>query len=440
MIVLSNVKKLYDGSSAGDEALHAGVDVVIDGERIRDVRPHVAAEPAGEDDVVVDCSARIVTPGIIDCHGHVTALGLGSDDMARMAGGAGMLYLEKILYATLVEGGCTTVRDVGGATDMMKRLVDEGVMLGPRLKISICMLSTTGGHADFRGPDRCHATVSKLWAEGPGRPSSIVDGPWECRKRVREIAACGADLIKICTSPGVASPSDHLEHQDFTPEEIAAICAEAEARGLRVAAHAHSKSGIELAIRHGVHDIQHISFMDERLVEMAHAAGCTVTPTSWVVNDLPVAHGLSDFVMEKVKKVAEVHKSAVEHAYSGGLKILAGTDPVLPGMHGRNYMEIAALMDDGLSALSAWYAATGLAADEIGVDDTGVIAAGRRADLLVASDDVIEDPRRFDTGALVEVVKDGHGHRGLAGVPQATFDTTVRHSLGLDDVPEWKDK
>ena len=80
------------------------------------------------------------------------------------------------LYRTLVEGGCTTVRDVGGATFRMKALVDEGVILGPRLKVSICMLSTTGGHADFRGPDRCHGTISKLWREGPGRPSSIVDG------------------------------------------------------------------------------------------------------------------------------------------------------------------------------------------------------------------------------------------------------------------------
>ena len=48
--------------------------------------------------------------------------------------------------------------------------------------------------------------LSRLWPPGPGRPSSIVDGPWACRKRVREIAACGGDLVKICASPGVVSP------------------------------------------------------------------------------------------------------------------------------------------------------------------------------------------------------------------------------------------
>ena len=61
------------------------------------------------------------------------------------------------------------MRDIGGATRWMKMLVEEGVVIGPRLKIAICMLSTTGGHADFKGPDRCHATISRLWPEEPGR-------------------------------------------------------------------------------------------------------------------------------------------------------------------------------------------------------------------------------------------------------------------------------
>jgi imidazolonepropionase-like amidohydrolase len=252
-----------------------------------------------------------------------------------------------------------------------------------------------------------------------------VDGPWEARKRVREIAACGADLNKICTSPGVATPGDRHEHRDFTGEEIAAICDEANARGMRVAAHAHSVSGIELAIDHGVNDIQHISFLDERLAEKAHARDCTVTPTSWVIHDLETAEGLSPFVMEKVKQVAEVHRQAVVNAARAGLRILSGTDPVLPRMHGRNYMELVHLIRDGLTPLQAWHGATGLASSEIGRADTGVLEAGRRADLLVCKGDVIEDPELLDKGALLEVLKDGVGHRGFATVPQRTYRSTV---------------
>lgn len=433
MLILSNVAKLYDGTSAEAGAVHTGVDLHIDGGRIAELRPHDPRLAVGDAHTLIDASAWTVTPGMIDCHGHVTVLGLARDAMTTMLGSDALLYVEKILYTTLVDGGVTSMRDVGGATHRMKQLVNDGILIGPRLKIAICMLSTTGGHADFRGPDRCHGELSRLWPEAPGRPSSLVDGPWECRKRVREIAACGADLIKLCTSPGVASPSDALEHRDFCGEEIEAICDEAGARGLKVAAHAHSMTGIEMAIEHGVHDIQHISFMDERLVERAHERGCTVTPTSWVIQELPDAAGLSPFVMEKVKRVAEVHQRAVQHAAAGGLKILAGTDAVLPGMHGRNWMEIVSLVKDGLSPLAAWYAATGLAASEIGQDDAGTLRAGQRADLLVCSEDVIEKPERFQQGALLEVIQDGLGHRaGIEGVPQRGFGATVSAALSRE--------
>jgi imidazolonepropionase-like amidohydrolase len=434
MLILSNIATLYDGTCAGDEALHAGVDLHVDGGRIHALRPHQPDLAVGDAHVRVDCSGLTVTPGLIDCHGHVTVLGLASAAMDTMLGQSALLYVEKILHTTLVDGGVTTMRDIGGATHLMKRLVDEGTILGPRLKIAICMLSTTGGHADFRGPDRCHGELSRLWPEAPGRPSSIVDGPWECRKRVREIAACGADLIKICSSPGVASPSDALEHRDFSPAEVEAICEEAGARGLRVASHAHSRSGIALAIEHGVHDIQHISFMDEELVERAHEKGCTVTPTSWVMDALQTAEGLSPFVMEKVRRVGEVHRQAVQHAAKGGLAILGGTDPVLPGMHGRNYMELVHLVRDGLSPLAAWYGCTGLAARKVGQPDAGTIAPGQRADLLLCRGDVIGEPGRLDDGGLLEVMQDGLGHRaGVPGVPQRRWRDLIPDALGVPE-------
>jgi len=424
MIILSNIEQLYDGSGASEDAVHRGVDLCIEDGRIKDLRPHDSSVTRDQL-TVIDCSGKTVTPGIIDCHGHVTIWGLSRDDFQRMASPSSLVYVEKILYKTLVEGGVTTVRDVGGATDAIKRLVDQGVIIGPRLKISICMLSSTGGHADFRGPDRCHADLPSLFAPGPGRPSSLVDGVEDCRLRVREIAACGADLIKICTSPGVASPTDHLEHRDLAPDEIEMICKEAEARGLRVAAHAHSASGIELAIRHGVHDIQHMSFMDERLVEMAAAADCTVTPTSWVVEQC-TRSGLDPFVLEKAKRVAEVHHRAVHHAHTGGLRILHGSDPVLPGMHGKNFNELVQLIVDGLSPLEAWHGATGLAAQEIGQTDTGILAAGRWADLLICEGDVIQQPSLLGQGALTEVVKEGVGYRGgIEALPQRRYEDTL---------------
>lgn len=430
MIVLSNIRKLYDGTSGTSQAVHEFVDLWINDGKIEALRPYKPQHKEDPQHRRIDCSHYTVTPGLIDCHGHVTIRGIRLDDLETMNSQAGLLYTEKILYTTLVDGGVTTLRDVGGATHFYKRMVDEGLIIGPRLKIAICMLSTTGGHADFRSPDQCCGELSRLWPPAPGRPSSLVDGPWECRKRVREIAACGADLVKICASPGVASPSDKLEHRDFTSQEIEAICDEAAARGMPVAAHAHSQTGIALAIDHGVQDIQHISFMDESLAERAYRKGCTVTPTSWITQTLTEAKGFSPFIMEKVKQVAEVHSQAVKIAYASGLKLLAGTDSILPGMHGKNYMEVVSLVQDGLPPLAAWYGATGLAGQQIGQEDAGKLIASSRADLLVCEGDVIDHPELMKREALVEVVKDGFGYRGkLSEIPQRSFEHSVHLAL-----------
>jgi len=430
MVILSNIQKLYDGTSDGIEAIYERMDIWIDGGIIKGVQPHNPKYPQGSEVQRVDCSAYTVTPGLIDCHGHVTLWGVGNANLDRMNSPEAPFWAERILYRTLVDGGVTTLRDVGGATQVLKRMVEQGVLLGPRLQLAICMLSTTGGHADFRSPDRCCGELSRLWPAGPGRPSSIVDGPWECRKRVREIAACGGDLVKICASPGVISPTDQLEHRDFTLEEMEAICDEAAGRGMYVAGHAHSHSGIRMAIESGVKDIQHISFMDEELAELAYAKGCRVTPTSWVGQRLAQSGEFNEFISAKVQAVSESHAKAVKVAHASGLKLLAGTDPVLPDMHGRNYMELVALIQEGVPPLAAWFGATGLAAGQLGLTDTGAVVEGFRADLLVCQGDVVQDPSRLDHGALVEVIKDGLGYRhGLPAIPQQTYRKAMEHAL-----------
>ena len=127
-----------------------------------------------------------------------------------------------------------------------------------------------------------------------------------------------------------------------------------------------------------------------------------------------------------------MHANAVQHARKGGLKILMGTDAVWPGMHGKNWLELVHLMREGLDPLEAWYGSTGCAAEEIGQTDTGVLAPGRRADLLIVSDDVIDDPARFE-GNLLEVVKDGEGYRGgVPELPQRTYRDSVRSAIDED--------
>jgi imidazolonepropionase-like amidohydrolase len=173
--------------------------------------------------------------------------------------------------------------------------------------------------------------------------------------------------------------------------------------------------------------------MNEELAEQAYARGCTVTPTSWVSQKLARSKQSNPFIRAKIQQVSESHARAVQAAQASGLKILAGTDPVLPDMHGRNYMELAALIEEGVPSLAAWFGATGLAADQLGQTDTGTLTEGKRADLLVCRKNVIEDPSHFDHEALVEVLKDGWGYRnGLPEIPQRTFTNCVDLAFGLD--------
>lgn len=413
MIILSNISQVYTGASSDAESVKRNVDLFIhDTGKISDLKPHSPMLSVGDEHALIDCSGYTVTPGLVDCHAHLTLLGVSDDDLTLTNSSSGILYFEKILHTTLVDGGVTTARDVGGATYDLKRLVDEGQMIGPRLKVSICMLSTTGGHGDFTNYKSCHANLPRLWPKIPGRPSNVVDGEEACRQRVREIIACGADLIKVCASSGVLSPTENLECREFTEAELGAICDEATSRGLKVAAHAHSKMGIEMAIKMGVYDLQHISFMDERLVEMAYDKGCTVTPTSWISHEvLNNLEGMTDSQKDKAQMAMYHHQQAVKFASRGGLKILAGTDPVMRGMHGRNYMEIEALIKDGVLPLVAWHGMTGLAAKEIGQHDAGLIRPGYRADLIVADANILEKPSLMQNH-LIEVFKDGVPYRG----------------------------
>ena len=204
MLILSNIDRLPDGTGSTEDRLHQNVDLLLREGVIQGLEAHSAerhAAQGGPDHQWVDCSGLTLTPELVDCHGHVTVLGISDEHMQSMQGASELLYVEKILYSSLVNGGVTSMRDVGGSTDLMKRLV-----------------------------------------------------------------------------------------------------------------------------------------------EMAFERGCSVTPTSWVVHELLKAEGLFDFVMDKVQRVAELHAEAVSFAASGELPILMGTDPVLPGMHGPNFMELVYLI------------------------------------------------------------------------------------------------
>ena len=205
--------------------------------------------------------------------------GTGGDEAALFAGDLLSMYRRHA-----EQQGWTfqmldlTETELGG----VKEAVARGMIPGPRMQISVIMLSQTGGHGD----DWCLAGAdAPFMVAHPGRPSGLVDGPYEVRRRVREIIRAGADVIKVATTGGVLSPNDDPRHPHFRDDEIAEMTAEATAAGIHVMAHAQGAGGIKAALRNGVRSIEHGIFLDDEAIEMMLQRGAWLVPTliCWVI-------------------------------------------------------------------------------------------------------------------------------------------------------------
>ena len=137
--------------------------------------------------------------------------------------------------------GFTTVRDCGGPVFGLKRAIDEGVTIGPRIYPSGAFISQTSGHGDFRFffelPRRLGGPLSRSEIEGV---AAIADSPDEVRLRAREQLRQGASQIKLMGGGGVSSQYDPIESVQYTEPEIRAAVEAADNWGTYVTVHAYT--------------------------------------------------------------------------------------------------------------------------------------------------------------------------------------------------------
>ncbi len=213
----------------------------------------------------IDARGGWILPGLIDCHVHLLMEGV--QVAQRMATPVSLEFFRAVdrMRRTL-DAGVTSVRDAGGADLGVKRAVEDGLVAGPRMQIAVSILTTTGGHADFTMPD---GTPFQLLPAFPGRPDGVCDGVDAVRKKAREVLRAGADILKVCATGGVLSPTDHPEFTQFSPAELEALVQEgAYRRGTKVMAHAQGTEGIKNAVRAGVHSIEHGIYLDDEAIDL----------------------------------------------------------------------------------------------------------------------------------------------------------------------------
>lgn len=358
--------------------------VTVAGGRIARVEPMAApAAPGGR---TIDCGGRTLMPGLCDAHVHVIAWTADLSALMRTSAAYTAARAAEIMRAMLMRG-FTTVRDAGGADYGLARAVDEGVIAGPRLLFCGHGLSPTGGHADLRGrgEDAVEGAVM-----GMGR---ICDGVAEVQRACRDEIRKGAHHIKLMMNGGISSPTDRVDNLQFSEAEVRAAVDEAEMAGLYVMAHTYTAKSVSRAIRLGVRSLEHCNLIDEECVDLALRHSSVMVPTLVTYEALAregVAAGLPADLISKLGRVREAGLRALELAHAAGVPLVYGTD-LLGAMH-RSQLEELSIRAQVQPPADVIRAATCNAAALFGeAGETGVVAEGARADLLLVDGDPLSD-------------------------------------------------
>jgi imidazolonepropionase-like amidohydrolase len=336
-------------------------------------------------------------PGLIDVHTHVT-FNPEDEGYAGLGVSIPREAITGVKNARLtLHAGFTTIRNVGasGFTDVALRdAINAGDVEGPRMQVSGPLLGITGGHCD----DNLLPYEYHHVAEG------VADGPWEARKKVREVIKYGADLIKVCASGGVLSKGDLPGTPQYTPEELQAIAEEAHKLGRKVAAHAHGTQSIKDSIRAGIDSVEHASLIDDEGIALAKQHGTyldfDIYNDDFILQEGAKAGMLPESI-EKEKKIGRLQRENFRHAWESGTKMAFATDAgVYP--HGDNARQFAKMVEWGMKPIDAIQAATVNAADLLGwASKVGALDAGHYADIIAVKGDPLSNVRVLESVKFV---------------------------------------
>ena len=255
--------------------------------------------------------------------------------------------------------GFTTVRDVGSSDYLdvgLRNGIRNGDVPGPRMLVTVHALGATGGHCDHEDGYR-----EGLFGHESSPLEGVINGPDQARYAVRLDHKYGADMIKVCASGGVLSPTDDVDTPQLTQDELNAIVDEAHALRRKTAAHAHGAEAAKRAIRAGIDSIEHGSFLDDEALDMMVKKGTYLVPTLMAIQGIQEKFDRGIYMPPAIEAKARAAIAAIhvtfQKALAKGVKIGLGTDAgVYP--HGRNAEEFHQMVDLGMKPVDALKAGT----------------------------------------------------------------------------------
>ncbi|WP_406644287.1 amidohydrolase family protein [Aliisedimentitalea scapharcae] len=264
---------VFDGVN---ESLIENASVLVEGNLIKAVSTDAIDAP---DATVIDGGGRTLMPGLIESHVHL--------NMQHMVGGYDTFEdrdwqevgaMAAFTAQSILMDGFTTVRDVGALQVGIRRAIDGGFAIGPRIYHAGAVISQTSGHGDWRLKGQ-----NTLESRNTGKVAQlglayVVDGHDASLSAARQNLANGAELNKMMMSGGVFSSKDGLHTIQATDEEVTAVVRASNDWGTYATAHVNNPPDIQRGLRLGLGEIMHGQFLDEETAAMMVDAGVFYNP------------------------------------------------------------------------------------------------------------------------------------------------------------------
>lgn len=404
-LIIKNVM-VFDGSGS---VPWGPATVIVEGDRISKLGPLdelELPEELGTGWWVIDGQGKLLMPGLVDCHVHITG-SCDPDELKALKELVPHAAIRSTINARdTLEAGFTAVRDAGGGNLIdvaLKQAINEGLVPGPRLQVACRGLSITGGHGDSRNG----------WPpeiEFKGR--YVVDSPDEARRAAREQLRDGADHIKLHATGGVMSEGDLPTARGLTVEEMRAAIEEAHNVGKKTMAHAQGSTGIKNAILAGISSIEHGFYLTDEIIELMLKKDVFLVAILCAVHHIVekgIEGGIPKYGVEKAREAKQAHLDSFLKAYKAGVKIAMGTDAATPfNCHGNNAQELELMVNAGMKPRDALVSATARGAELMGWGDRmGQVKPGFWADLILVDGNPLEDVKVLQDKRNIKLVIKG---------------------------------